>query len=119
MLQPTVMDIAFRKREYEKCANKHSYAQSVFGALRAKKYLARLTEMKAATCLADLRNIPQASYHELTGDRKGELACNLDHPYRLIFAPAHDPIPKKEDGGLDWNQVTAVTITVIVDYHHG
>jgi proteic killer suppression protein len=73
--------------------------------------------MRAAECLADLRNVPQADYHELTGDRKGEIACNLDHPYRLILVPAHDPLPKKEDGGLDWNGVTAVTVTEIADYH--
>jgi proteic killer suppression protein len=111
------MDIAFRKRHLEKCANKNGYAQTELGPLRAKKYLARLTELKAAECLADLRNVPQADYHELTGDRKGEIACNVDHPYRLIFVPAHNPTPKKEDGGLDWNQVTAVEVTEIVNYH--
>lgn len=113
------MDIAFKDDLLRKYANDHRYAQRKFGPLRAKKYLARLTEMKAATCLADLRNLPQAGFHELTSDRKGELACNLDHPYRLIFIPAHDPIPRKEDGGLDWNQVTAVTVLDIIDYHHG
>jgi len=111
------MDIAFKKNRLEKCANKQSYAQTELGTLRAKKFLARLTELKAATCLSDLRNVPQADYHELTGDRKGEIACNVDHPYRLILLPAHDPIPKKEDGGLDWNKITAVLVTEIVNYH--
>lgn len=111
------MDVAFRKRHLEKCANKQAIAQTELGPLRAKKFLARLTELRAADCLADLRNVPQADYHELTGDRKGQLAGNLDHPYRLIFVPAHEPIPRKADGGLDWEQVTAVTVIEIVDYH--
>ena len=28
-----------------------------------------------------------------------------------------DPPPPKKDGGLDWTQITAVTIVEIVDYH--
>lgn len=111
------MDVAFRKSKHRKCANDHNYAQKELGPKRARKFLDRLTELKAADCLADLRNLPQAGHHELTGDRKGELACNLDHPYRLVYIPGHDPIPRKEDGGLDWNQVTAITIYDIVDYH--
>ena len=55
--------------------------------------------------------------HELTGDRAGQLALDLDHPYRLIFMPFHDPIPTKADGGLDWTAVTAVVIVGVEDYH--
>src|SRR5664280_2034572 len=113
------MDIAFKQDLLGKCANDHRYAQRKLGPLRAKKYLLRLQQIRAAACLNDLRNLPQADFHELKADRKGQLACDLDHPYRLIFVPAHNPIPKKQDGGLDWSQVTAVTVLEIVDYHHG
>lgn len=111
------MDIAFTNHLLHKCANDHRYAHRKLGPQRAKKYLLRLQQLRAAACLADLRNVPQASFHELTGDRKGEIACNVDHPYRLILVPVHDPIPRKEDGGLDWDKVTAVTVTEITDYH--
>lgn len=37
--------------------------------------------------------------------------------YRLIFEPANDPIPLKEDGGLDWKNITAVNIIGIEDTH--
>jgi proteic killer suppression protein len=111
------MDLAFKDDLLRKCANDHRLAQRKLGPLRARKFLARLAEMKAATCLADIRNLPQANYHELTGNLKGRLAGNLDHPYRLIFVPEHDPIPRKPDGGLDWDLVTAITVLEIVDYH--
>jgi len=39
------------------------------------------------------------------------------HPYRLIFEPADNPPPTKDDGGLDWNEVTAIRIVEIEDYH--
>ncbi len=64
-----------------------------------------------------MRALPQARCHELLGNRKGELAVDLKHPYRLIFEPANDPIPRKPDGGLDWTQVTAINILEVVDYH--
>ena len=36
---------------------------------------------------------------------------------RLVFQPDHEPTPIKRDGGIDWSQVTAVTIVFIGDYH--
>ena len=50
-------------------------------------------------------------------DAKSQLSVDLDHPYRLIFTPAHDPVPRLEDGGLDWSQVTAITILGVEDTH--
>jgi hypothetical protein len=40
-----------------------------------------------------------------------------DHPYRLIFIPANDPIPRLDDDGLDWSKVTEVEIVEIADPH--
>jgi len=42
---------------------------------------------------------------------------DLSHPYRLLFIPAHDPIPLKTDGGIDLTQVTEVEIISIEDTH--
>ena len=63
-----------------------------------------------------MRNLP-GRCHELRGDRVGTLALDLDGSIRLIIEPDHEPIPKKDDGGLDWNQVTQVRVTSIEDYH--
>lgn len=111
------MDIAFRDRKLLKCANEHRTAVKTLGPQRADRFQKRLTELRAADCLEDLRSLPQAKYHELTGNRAGQLACNLDHPYRLIFIPAHKPLPLREAGGLDWSKVTAVEVIEIADYH--
>lgn len=42
---------------------------------------------------------------------------DLVHPYRLVFEPAHDPVPRTTDGGIDIDRVTAITIMEVVDYH--
>ena len=51
------------------------------------------------------------------GDRATQLSLDLDGPYRLILSPANNPIPRKEDGGLDWNKVTAVKVIEVTDTH--
>ncbi len=111
------MDITFGDNKLLKCANEQKYARKTLGSLRAEKLEKRLKELRAASALEDVRNLPQARYHELTGNRKGQLACNLDHPYRLIFLPGNNPVPRKPDGGLDWSQITAIEILGIEDYH--
>jgi proteic killer suppression protein len=55
--------------------------------------------------------------HELTADRKGQLAIDLDGPYRLIFEPANEPLPIDDSGSLDWSCVTIIRILLIEDYH--
>lgn len=42
---------------------------------------------------------------------------DLDHPYRLIIRPNHDPLPMRAEGGLDWKAVTAIVIVEIKDTH--
>ena len=77
----------------------------------------RLDEMRAAESLQTLRFLPQARCHELKGNLAGCLSVDLEHPYRLIFRPANEPIPKKPDGGLDWGSITAVEIMRVEDTH--
>ena len=87
-----------------------------FGQL-ALKVKMRLKNLKDADNLAILRSIPAARCHELKGDRKGELAVDVSGNYRMIFEPLHNPIPQKDDGGLNWEEVTKIQINEIEDYH--
>ena len=60
---------------------------------------------------------PPERRHQLTGNRRGQYAVDLFGQYRLIFAPDHDPIPLDQDGGIDIDQVTAIVIIDVLDYH--
>jgi plasmid maintenance system killer protein len=82
-----------------------------------RKLQQRLMELKAATCLADISKVPPSRCHQLSGDRDGQLSVDLEHPYRLIFIPANDPIPVTKDGGFDWAKVTEIEIIEISDTH--
>lgn len=63
-----------------------------------------------------MRTLP-GKCHELDGDRVGQLAMLLPDRKRLVIEPDADPIPKKDDGGLDWSRVDAIRIVEICDYH--
>ena len=56
-------------------------------------------------------------FHELTGNRKGQWACDLDHPYRLIFKPQESPIPTDKDGKFIWIKILGIEVVEIKDYH--
>ena len=88
-----------------------------YGTARTRKLKVRLMELRAACNLAQIPRVPPPRCHELSANRKGQLSVDLDHPYRLIFIPANDPIPRKEDGGLDWDSVTEIEILEIADTH--
>jgi proteic killer suppression protein len=34
-----------------------------------------------------------------------------------VFAPANDPVPRRDDASIDWSAVTIVRIEYIGDYH--
>lgn len=111
------MEIHFDNRKLEKTCRSAKDLTKAYGAVCGKLIERRLQEMEAAKSLAMLMTLPQARCHELTGDRDGQFAVSLEHPRRLVFEPAHDPLPKKADGGLDLTSVTAVRILEVVDYH--
>ena len=77
----------------------------------------RLAILKAASSLVLVPTTPPERRHQLGGERKGQYAVDLVHPYRLIFEPNLEPFPRKQDDGIDTEQVTAITIIEIVDYH--
>jgi proteic killer suppression protein len=112
-----MMEIAFGSRKMQKLCNSEKEMRAKLGDRGAKVLQLRLAQTKAADTLEDLGKVPGARCHELTADRKGQLAVDLVHPRRLVFEPDHNPRPEKPDGGLDWQQVTRVIITEIVDYH--
>jgi proteic killer suppression protein len=113
------LDISFKSTKLEKEFNEGKRLIRIHGSRRAKIIGIRLKEFQAAANLHDLGPPYDGPgrCHELTGNRKGQLSVDLDHPYRLIFVPNHESASCKSDGGLDWKLVTAIMITGIEDTH--
>jgi len=110
------VEITFRTKKFAKICNDGSASAKELGPDQARRLRRRLDDLRAATRLADMGGLPGRN-HELKGDRRGQLSIDLVHPYRLIFEPAHVPPPRKQDGGLDWAQVTEVEVIEITDTH--
>jgi len=111
------MEVFFRNKKFQKICNRESVMLCELGKKQAHKLKVRLMELRAAASLAEISKVPPPRCHELAGERRGQLSVDLDHPFRLIFIPADDPLPAKPDGGLDWAGVTAVEILEIADTH--
>ena len=85
-------------------------------AYQQKKIKQRLDDMAMADNLQELMQLP-GRHHPLKGERKGQFACNLEHPYRMIYEPADDPLPIDDTNALIYEKVTIVEIIEITDYH--
>lgn len=110
------MEITFSDNKIAKLVNDDRKMLKVLGQQRATILRRRLTQLKDATTLEEARYLP-GNYHELKNDRKGQWACDLDQPYRLVFTPHEDPIPVNEAGQYIWIEITGVEILEITDYH--
>jgi toxin HigB-1 len=108
------MEISFKTKKLQKLCEQANQAEKVLGPKGAKKLRARMADLRDFQSVTDLR---AGRPHPLEGNRAGQFALDLEHPRRLVFEADHDPMPTKEDGGIDWSQVTRVRIIWIGDYH--
>lgn len=108
------MKIGYKNKKLQDLCEKSASANKALGPNCAKKLMVRMQALEAATRVTDL---VAGNPHPLSGDRHEEFALDLAKGWRLTFVPAHDPCPTKPDGGIDWEQVTIVTIEYIGDYH--
>lgn len=110
------MNIKFQTKSLNKFANNDKQGIKKLGDRRFKIFKRRLDQLKTSKNLEEVRNQP-GRFHELTGTRKGQWACDLDHPYRLIFTAQENPIPIDNDGKYIWIEILGVEIIEIKDYH--
>ena len=109
------MNITFRTRKLEKVFNSADRLRRTYGERLAKSIQKRMAVLKAAHSLASVPESPPERRHVLRGKRHEQFA--IDQPYRLVFNPDHDPLPRRDDGGIDVEEVTNVKIVEVVDYH--
>jgi len=86
------------------------------GGKRAKLFQKRLFVLENALNLDELRTLP-GHYHRLTEIRRGQWACSLDQPFRLVFDTSRSPLIAEGAYGLVESELTVVNIIEIVNYH--
>lgn len=108
--------MTYNSNRMRKIFNSTEALRTTYGRL-APRIESREDILKSAENLAAVPVGSPTYRHELKGDRKGEFAVKLNENYRLVFVPTHDPIPTKEDGGIDLERITCVKLLSIEDYH--
>ena len=111
------MEVFYKSNKLAKTVIDLSAIRRYYGT-RAKLVHQRISDFKSVANLEEIRQIPAANCHELSGNLNEFLAVDISGNHRILFKPAHDPRPLKDDKGLDWLQVTKITIHDIgEDYH--
>ena len=96
------MEISFKSKKLERICNDFSEATQRHGKEMAVILHNRMDQLRGADSVDMMTVFKIGNCHPLIGDRIGQFALYLRHPYRLIFKPE----------GLG-----AVRILEIVDYH--
>ena len=110
------MEIYVVNKKLEKVLSDRKKMIREYGFNMAQKIMQRIHDMKFAENLEVLISLP-GNHHPLRGDRKGQFACDLEQPYRLIYKPGNNPLPINKDGMLIYSKVTIIDILEIEDYH--
>lgn len=111
------MEIIFRTPKLAKTFNSMKLLQRVHGKRMAQVIATRLAVLNAAGTLSMVPVDPPERRHQLKGDRDEQFAVDLVHPRRLVFEVNHEPVPRRDDGGIDTDRVTSIRILEVRDYH--
>jgi proteic killer suppression protein len=110
------VDILFRSKKLETLCHDLSAATGTLGAPGAKKLFARIADLDATQVLAIAPVLP-GHFHALTGDRAGQYAFHLSGGIRLVIEPANSPLPRLQDGSVNLQEITAIRVIYIGNYH--
>ncbi|PYV92142.1 MAG: killer suppression protein HigA [Acidobacteria bacterium] len=108
------MEIEFATADIRALCEQERLMMKRFGKPGAKKLKSRLADLAAVAVVTEL---VAGRPHPLKGDRLGEFALDLQGATRLVFKATNDPVPRTQDGAIDWGSVTKVRIIFIGDYH--
>lgn len=126
------MEIGFLDKKQEDLCENQRLLQRKKGEAIVKSMAKHLANLAAVEVLEDMYKFP-GKFEELTDDRAGQFSLRLDKKHRLILVPATAPIPRNEEGKIDWDkkiiprkpdggidlkQVTAVIIVEAVSEHY-
>ncbi|MDD4729285.1 MAG: type II toxin-antitoxin system RelE/ParE family toxin [Dysgonamonadaceae bacterium] len=99
-----MLKIKYKSNSLERVCTNYSMAQRKYGERMARLIHQRVDELQSADSIEMLVQYSIGRCHPLEGNRKGEYAMDLVHPYRLVF----------EQNKTD---IQEVRIIKIEDYH--
>jgi proteic killer suppression protein len=110
------VEISYKNNKIKKSLTNDKELIKTYGEL-AKKIKQRLKELKEADSLLAISQLPALRLHPYKGGRTGEWSIDIKENWRIIFEIAQDPIPKREDGGVNLILISAIEIVSVEDPH--
>ena len=98
------MEITYKTKKLERVCTDYSFAKRTYGEINADLIYQRIYEISFADTVEQMIQWHLGRCHPLKGNRKGQYAVDLSHPYRLIFE-------------IIGNEIQIVRILEITDYH--
>jgi proteic killer suppression protein len=111
------MEVVFRTRKLQRASNSKELLKREYGAENGRLIMRRLLVLQNANSLGDVPRDRPDRCHALGGERRGQFAVDVKHPFRIVFEPANDPLPLRDNGELDLARMTSICILSIEDYH--
>lgn len=108
------MEIYFEDARLLELASDEKKAIQKLGKIQARLFFKRLESLYIASSPSELNHLP-GNFHLLKHERQGQWACNLKHPYRLIFEISC--IEKDNEIQKVATNCNCVIIIEIIDYH--
>lgn len=105
------MNIKYKNKKLEKILNNERLLYQNYKKSEAIKIMSRMTEIRAAHCLADIPTTPPPRRHKLDNNKDGMWGIDYSVNDRIIIEPI---------GDFDENDLTTITDIKIVsleDYH--
>lgn len=96
------MELRFRSRKLQRCAERNAEAVREWGTVVGQRYILRVRQLIAAPDVATLYRIRALDFHPLTGDRASQHALRLTGRMRLIVTVEDE---------------RTIRIDEVVDYH--
>lgn len=110
------MDVSFANRRLQELCESEKDLRRAFGSDGAEKVMRRLSDLRAATALEEMRHLP-GRLHELDAERAGQLAIDVSGGRRLVIVPTAGWPGDKDRGSHVWADVDSVQVLEIADYH--
>ncbi len=115
------MNIYFADEDLKLNCNDFDRARKKWGNRDAKKLIRHLGQVRVATSFADLWMLKHLHLEELRkrkGKRQGQWSIRVEGGLRIVFCPAGDELTWRDPAGnYIWNNMRAIEIIEVVDYH--
>ncbi len=79
------MEITYKSKKLERICTEAKFAERTYGKEMAEKIYMRIRQIRATDTVQLMMEYRVGRCHPLSGNRSGQYAVDLVHPYRLVF----------------------------------